>query len=59
LVQFGFCTGHNNIDVLIVGSTFRINIPSKNLMLGWMKLALTETVDLEARVPCYSLAPQM
>jgi hypothetical protein len=29
LVQFGFCTGHNSSGVLIVGSTFRINIPLK------------------------------
>jgi hypothetical protein len=33
-VQFGLCTGHNSIDVLIVGSTFRINIPSKNPLAG-------------------------
>jgi hypothetical protein len=59
LVQFGFCTGHNISDIFKVGSTFTINIPSKNPVLVWMRLTLTGTVDSEARVPCHSLAPQM
>jgi hypothetical protein len=60
LVQFGFCTGHNRSDVLIVGLKFRINIPSKTLLLGGMRLALTGMVDSEARYRTYYwLASQM
>jgi hypothetical protein len=41
-VQFGFCTGYNSSDVLIVGLAFRISIPFRNPHAG-----LEETGTLE------------
>jgi hypothetical protein len=44
-------------DVLILGSTFRINIPLKTLMQE--RWALRRTVDVQDWEPCHSLAPEM
>jgi hypothetical protein len=49
---------HENSDVLIVGSTFRINIPFKNPPAGVEELALKKTDDSKDRLLCYLLAPR-
>jgi hypothetical protein len=41
-VHFGFCTGYNSSDILIVGLAFRICIPFRNPHAG-----MEETGPLE------------